>query len=474
VAYDLNATDFGGEDRCNCFTFDPALPDSFPRYTTADYTGAGAFAGYGIDRGHMTRSFDRTSASLDNAFTFYLSNVVPQAADLNQGPWAILEDDLGDMATLQNKEVRIIAGVAGNKGTLKGEGKIVMPASTWKVAVIMPRGRGLADIVDYRDLQVIAVNMPNDPGVRNVPWQTYQTTVDAIEALTGYDLLALLPDKVENIVEAGIQPPIAVTSGPYSGVEGGTVAMTAAGSVDPNGSVVSYAWSFGDGTTATGAAVTHTYTQDGVYRVQVTVTDNDGLTDTLVTTATVANVAPTVGAFAGAALLPGEPYAATGTFTDPGTDPWTATVNYGDGGGAQPLALSGMSFALAHTYAAAGTFTVTVQVSDGRATSTATQTVTVTSQADAVRSAIALVAQLAAAGKLSPDIAAVLRGELQLAVAELGSSHPALAVVPLGLVSVELDLLVQLRRLSAADAAPLRALITRVIHSVSAQHAGKL
>jgi len=471
VAYDLNATDFGSQDRCNCFTFDPALPASFPRYTTADYTGAGAFAGYGIDRGHMTRSFDRTSASLDNAFTFYLSNVVPQAADLNQGPWAVLENDLGDLATLQNKEVRIIAGVAGSKGTLKGEGKIVMPASTWKVAVIMPRGHGLADIVDYRDLQVIAVNMPNDPGVRNVPWQTYLTTVDAIEALTGYDLLALLPDKVENIVEAGIQPPIALADGPYRGAEGGTVAMTAAGSVDPNGSIVGYAWSFGDGATATGAVVTHTYTQDGSYRVQLTVTDNDGLTDTLVTTATVTNVAPSVGPFAGAALLPGEAYTATGSFTDPGADPWTATVDYGDGSGAQALALSGQGFALSHTYAAAGTFTVTVQVSDGEASSAATQTVAVASPVDAARSAIGLVAQLAAAGKLGPVTAAVLRIELALAVAELSSSHPALAVAPLDAVIVELDLLVRLRLLSAADAAPLRALVTRVIRSVSSQRA---
>jgi DNA/RNA endonuclease G (NUC1) len=474
VAYDLNATDFGGEDRCNCFTFDPALPASFPRYTTADYTGSGAFAGFGIDRGHMTRSFDRTSASLDNAFTFYLSNVVPQASDLNQGPWAILENDLGDLATQQNKEVRIIAGVAGNKGTLKGEGKIVIPTSTWKVAVIMPRGRGLADIVDYRDVQIIAVNMPNEPGVRNVPWQTYQTTIDAIEALTGYDLLALLPDKIENIVEAGIQPPIASTSGPYTGVEGGTVAMSAAGSLDPNGSVVGYAWSFGDGTTATGASVTHTYTQDGTYSVQLTITDNDGLTDTLITTAIVANVAPTVDGFAGAALLPGEPYAASGTFSDPGTDLWTATVDYGDGTGAQALALSGKSFALAHAYRAAGTFTVTVQVSDDHATSAATQAVTVTSQADAARTAIGLVAQLAAAGKISPAVAAVLRIELELAALELSSSHPALALAPLNAVLIELDLLVQVHRLSAADAAPLRALITRIIRSVSLQQSGKL
>jgi DNA/RNA endonuclease G (NUC1) len=469
VAYDLNATDIGTEDRCNCFTFDPALPASFTHLTTADYTGAGAAAGFGIDRGHMTRSFDRTTGTLDNATTFLLSNVVPQAADLNQGPWAILENDLGDLATQQNKEVRIITGPAGNQGTVKNEGKIVIPASTWKVAVIMPRGKGLADIHDYRDIQVIAVNMPNTPGIRSVPWQTYQTTVDAIEALTGYDLLATLPDKIENIVEAGIQPPLAFADGPYLGVEGGSVTMTAAASVDPNGTITSYAWRFDDGTTATGATVSHSFAQDGVHQVQLVVTDNDGLTDALTTTATIANVAPAVGAFAGASLLPRESYTASGSFTDPGADPWTATVDYGDGTGPTPLALSGMSFSLSHTYRTAGTFTVTVAVSDDHATSTSSSTVTVETQARAVRDAIALVDQLVAAGKLRPALANLLRVQLQIAATSFDDRLPALAVVVLQAVVVEIDLLVQLRQVTATDAAPLRALVVRIIRSATAR-----
>src|SRR5678816_2637754 len=92
----------------------------------------------------------------------------------------------------------------------------------------------------YRDLDVIAVNMPNDPGVRNIPWQTYLTTVDAIEALTGYDLLALLPDKIENAVESGTKPPLGNVDGPYASLEGGAVTMSAAASLDPNGTIVSY------------------------------------------------------------------------------------------------------------------------------------------------------------------------------------------------------------------------------------------
>ena len=169
---------------------------------------AGTVAGFGIDRGHMARSFDRTAASLDNAVTFYFTNIVPQAADLNQGPWAVLENDLGNMVRFDNKQVFVIAGPAGNKGTVKNEGKIVIPTSTWKIGVTLPRGMSeLTDTLSPADLQIIAVNMPNDPGVRNVPWQTYLTTVNAVEQVSGYDFLASLPDTIERLVETNNAPP---------------------------------------------------------------------------------------------------------------------------------------------------------------------------------------------------------------------------------------------------------------------------
>lgn len=288
VAYELDPTHYGPEDRCDCFTYDPDLPGSFTRYTTADYTGAGAFHGYGIDRGHLARSFDRTSSSLDNAFTFLFSNIVPQAADLNQGPWAIMENFLGDLARTQNKEVYIIAGVAGNIGTIKNQGKIVIPAQTWKVAVIMPHDSGLAQVHTYQDVQVIAVIMPNQPGVRNVDWHTYQTTVDAVEALSGYDLLALLADPVEIAVESNTAPPTAAVDGPYSGyLPKESISMSGAASTDPDNDVLTYSWSFGDGSSATGVNVTHAYSAGGTYSVRLIVTDPRGLADTATTTASV-------------------------------------------------------------------------------------------------------------------------------------------------------------------------------------------
>ncbi|HUQ48945.1 MAG TPA: lamin tail domain-containing protein, partial [Gemmatimonadaceae bacterium] len=212
VAYDLNGTHItAGQDRCNCFTFDPELEAAgFTRYTTADYTGAGAFAGFGIDRGHMTRSFDRTTGSLDNARTYYFSNVVPQAADMNQGPWAQFENYLGDLAQNQNKEVYIYVGPAGSTGSVKGEGKINVPASTWKIAIVLPRGKGLADVHDYRDVDnVIAVVMPNVAGIRNVDWTTnYVVKADSVERLTGYHFMSLLDARTQRALKTGTKPPL--------------------------------------------------------------------------------------------------------------------------------------------------------------------------------------------------------------------------------------------------------------------------
>ncbi|WP_246555587.1 PKD domain-containing protein [Nonomuraea jabiensis] len=52
--------------------------------------------------------------------------------------------------------------------------------------------------------------------------------------------------------------------------------FNASGSSDPDGSVASYAWDFGDGATGTGARPSHTYASPGDYRVRLTVTDNKG------------------------------------------------------------------------------------------------------------------------------------------------------------------------------------------------------
>lgn len=62
----------------------------------------------------------------------------------------------------------------------------------------------------------------------------------------------------------------------------------------------------------------------------------------------------------------GDTYSNDGSFVDLDSASWTATVDYGDGSGEQPLTLSGMNFSLSRLYKDNGTYTVTVSVTDNQ------------------------------------------------------------------------------------------------------------
>ena len=66
-----------------------------------------------------------------------------------------------------------------------------------------------------------------------------------------------------------------------------------------------------------------------------------------------------------AAISAGGTFTSSGSFTDPGSDSWSATVDYGDGTGVQALALAAnKTFTLSHGYATPGAYSATVTVQD--------------------------------------------------------------------------------------------------------------
>lgn len=82
-------------------------------------------------------------------------------------------------------------------------------------------------------------------------------------------------------------PPVANANGPYSADEGVSISFSSAGSNDTDGIIASYLWDFGDGQTSTQQNPSHTYASSGTYNVTLTVTDNDGASDSDATTANI-------------------------------------------------------------------------------------------------------------------------------------------------------------------------------------------
>ncbi len=87
------------------------------------------------------------------------------------------------------------------------------------------------------------------------------------------------------------QPPMANAGGPYMGTIGMAIQFDGSASSDPDGTLVSYDWDFGDSIMGTGATPTHMYSMAGTYTVMLTVTDNDGMAGSVTTMAVITDPA---------------------------------------------------------------------------------------------------------------------------------------------------------------------------------------
>ena len=200
TSWHLDSTWRGSAARQDDYRNDTSLPPGFNQVLATDYSGSG------FDRGHMCPSADRTSSIPDNSATFLMTNMIPQAPGNNQGPWAVLENDL--RALLANDEVYIVSGGAGIGGTGSGGGTtnvlptgVTVPAITWKVALVLPIGDNDVSRVD-NNTRTIAVIMPNIDSIRSDQWQKYLATVDQVEALTGYNFYSNVDPAIQNAFEA--------------------------------------------------------------------------------------------------------------------------------------------------------------------------------------------------------------------------------------------------------------------------------
>ena len=82
-------------------------------------------------------------------------------------------------------------------------GKVVVPAATWKVALVLDKpGLKLQGVTEQT--RTIAVVMPNEQGIRNRAWRDFRQSVDAVEGLTGYDFFSNVSPTVQAAIEAAV------------------------------------------------------------------------------------------------------------------------------------------------------------------------------------------------------------------------------------------------------------------------------
>ncbi len=200
-------------------------------------------------------------------------------------------------------------------------------------------------------------------------------------------------------------PPVAVANAtPATGQAPLSVQLSSALSSDPDGQIVGWSWTFGDGTSSTAANPVHTFTAAGTYSVGLTVTDNTGLTGSasVTVTATTPNTAP-VASMSAAPSAGAAPLVVQ--FSGAGSSDLDGTIvsyawDFGDG-----TTASGSN--ASHTYAA-GRYTARLTVTDNLgATGTATKVITVQPNAALVMRVAALQLTLTTSGSLSSGKAVV-------------------------------------------------------------------
>ena len=130
------------------------------------------------------------------------------------------------------------------------------------------------------------------------------------------------------------------------------------GSVDTDGTITSYAWDFGDGTTGTGPSPTHQYTSPGTPPVVLTVTDDDGATNSKAQQIVVGsppNQAPVAGFSVSCEVLVCSVNGWASTDADGQITNYS--WDFGDGGTATGVTAT-------HAYSTAGTYPITLRVTD--------------------------------------------------------------------------------------------------------------
>ena len=327
-------------------------------------------AAFTTDVSHLGASFD-ASGSTDADFGTIASYA-----------WSFGDGTFGSSVTNQHTysaegTYTVILTVTDNNGATNTVSHVLT------VANIPPTPSFTAD-VQNRTVTFTSTSADPDGVIASSTWDfgdgtfgTGTTTTHTYGAAGTYDVNLTVTDN--NAAPATASNPVTVNDAPAnldptasftSSVQFHTATLTST-STDADGTIASYSWDFGDATNGSGPTNQHTYSAPGTYPVALTVTDDDGATNTISNDVTITNVAPTA-SFTSSTL--NHTATLTSTSTDDDGTIVSSIWDFGD-------TTSGTGATTSHTYGAAGTYPVVLTVTDNDgATNTTNGTVTVTDQ----------------------------------------------------------------------------------------------
>jgi PKD repeat protein len=221
-------------------------------------------------------------------------------------------------------------------------------------------------------------------GSRRIVLHTYPSAGSYTVSLTATDsqgatgsITRIIQVSIDGGVEGNIRPSAAFTASPTSGTAPLAVDFDASDSSDPDGSITSYNWSFGDGSTGTGVTTSHTYNTAGTYTVHLTVIDGQGATGSItqiIQVNTSGQNASPIASFTASPTSGVAPLAVDFDASDSSDlDGSIASYNWTFGDGS-----TGTGVAIFYTYSIPGTYTARLTVTDNEgATSNASQAISV-------------------------------------------------------------------------------------------------
>jgi PKD repeat protein len=181
---------------------------------------------------------------------------------------------------------RVVNGGYTNLGGTNVPGLVYAPGDVWRLQ-LEATGSGTT---------ALAAKLWKVGEAEPVDWQlTANDTTAALQGPAGVGLLSLLSgaggtgspvfahyDDLSAVDPSGVEPPPPGNQPPVAAfswdADGLSVLFDGSGSSDPDGSVVAWAWDFGDGSVGSGVTAQHSYAAPGSYMVTLTVTDGEGAT----------------------------------------------------------------------------------------------------------------------------------------------------------------------------------------------------